>query len=228
MLLLESPSEIIKEVLKKIFDFFFKVKLTGNEFLLQTKNGILLCNHLDYMDFFFPLFYIEKKIFLLYSLEFKDPSIFNIVFNEISKKFLQFINIKTISEEEVDQTIKEIAQKNLLFIFPELKPSETGILTPFSYKIINSVYTTSLERKIPILPCGINGTQQISLILQNKNFDYGKIKIEINIGNPIFFDNNINLEQFSEEMQKQIYALSQHPERRKRGRFLIKTEAREF
>lgn len=223
MLLIESPPIILKETLKNIFNLFFKVRITGNEAILFTKNGIILCNHLNYMDILLPLFYLEKKIFVLYSVELIDS---NIVLNDITKKFLQFINIKAIPEEDLLQTIKEISEKHLLFIFPELKPSETGILNPFSYKISNSIYLATLEKKIPIIPCGMDGTQQISLLLQNKNFDYGKIKIEMNIGNPTIFDNRISLEQFTEEIQKQIYALSQHPERRKKGRFIIKSDAR--
>lgn len=227
MFVLLSPIPIIKDFFKNLFNFFFDVKIHNIEILKEVKKGIIVSNHLDFIDLIIPLFYLPDKISLFYSLNFFKNTIFDILTNENLKNLYNFFNIKILSFSELEKNIQTIAQKNFLFIFPESIPSFTGILNPFDQNLIKHIYFANLNQ-IPIIPSGIQGTHRISQSLLKWNFEFSKIKIQYNLGNPLLISQETSLEAFQEELQKQIYALSQHPERRSKGRSIIRSGAREL
>lgn len=227
MITIQSPPAIVKNFFQNLLSFLFNVRINNIETLKELKNGIIVCNHLDLIDLFIPLIYLPYKITTLYSYNFLRNTIFDILLNENLKNFYNFLDIKILSSSDIENTIIEIAQKNFLFIFPELNPSPTGILNPFDENIIKNIYFANLNQ-IPIIPSGIQGSYGISQSIQKMNFEFAKIKIQYNIGNPIITNSEIQLNTFIEELQKQVYALSQHPERRSKGRPLIRSDAREL
>ncbi|MFN3603900.1 MAG: lysophospholipid acyltransferase family protein [Leptonema sp. (in: bacteria)] len=228
MILFESPPLFLQKVSQNFLNLFLKVKITGMEFLKDLKYGIILSNHFDFIDLVIPIFYLEKKIYVLYTENPLEKSIFKIILNENLNPYLNLFNLSLIPKDELSENIQKISKNNLLFIFPELKPSETGIVNPFSYELTEEIYLISLNHKIPIIPCGIQGTHELSNWIQKLNFELIKINVQFHIGNPIFLENTIEFSEFKEEIEKQVYALTQHPERRSRGRTLIRTDARKL
>lgn len=216
----------VKFFFKNILSFFLNVKVTGEEFL--DNNGIIVANHLDVSDILIPLFYLDKPIHLLYPVDIRNLSFLEFLLHRNFNIFNTMIKFILISENELQTKLKIESKNKLIFIFPEIQPSSSGIIQPFNENIIQTIYECSQLNQIPIFPSGIQGTYKLSELFSIVNSIFNKTKINFNIGNPININQMNSFSVLKEELQKQVYALSLHPERRKQSRTIIKTDAREL
>lgn len=221
------PTEI-KFFFKNILSFFLNVKITGEEFLDNNKNGIIVSNHLDLGDILIPLFYLDKPIHLLYPIDIRNLPLLEFLLNHNFVILSNMIKYVLISEEELFSKLKYESKNKMIFIFPEIQPSSTGIIQPFNDNIIQIIYECANSNQIPIIPSGIQGTYKLSELYSMVSSVLNRTKINFNVGNPINISETNSYKDLKEELQKQVYALSLHPERRKQSRAIIKTDAREL
>ncbi len=226
MFVLYSIPVEIQKFFQNVLSLLFKIKITGKEFLNLRKNGIILSNHLDIADVIIPLFYLEN-IFVLYNTDILKNPFFDFIFNNNLRNLYQNLNIYFFTEEEIQNKLKTMAESHKVFLFPELYPSDTGIIKTLDLKISEAIFYCFNEG-IPIFPSGINGTYKLSDFNSVINLVFNKIKINYNIGQPMEFTENLDLIEFKNEIKKQLYALSLHPERRSRGRVIIRSGARDL
>ncbi|MBR32944.1 MAG: 1-acyl-sn-glycerol-3-phosphate acyltransferase [Spirochaetaceae bacterium] len=137
-------------------------------------------------------------------------------------------------QEIEDQMLELLKEGHLLSIFPEGTRSETGVMASFKPMTAR----LALKARVPIIPSGIRGAHGFSDVrtfLSGEVFQRG---IYYNVGNPIQpsdFPDVSDLGEkaaaraLTEDLQKQVYALTLHPERRSRGREVPrKTRARQL
>jgi len=218
----------IKMFFQNILSFLFQVKITGEDFLKDFNQGIIVSNHEDISDLILPLFFIPKPIYLVYPLDIQKETTFDLLLNQNLKIFYNLLEIQFVEKENLHQTILDLSKKHFIFIYPELKPTMSGVIQPFNEELIEAIYRSAIQHNLPIFPSGIKGTYNLSNIFSMIQLAFQRIKINYNIGNPIFIDSNVELTTLKNDLEKQVYALSQHPERRKRSRAIIRTDAREL
>ncbi|MCB1138432.1 MAG: 1-acyl-sn-glycerol-3-phosphate acyltransferase [Leptospiraceae bacterium] len=137
-------------------------------------------------------------------------------------------------QEIEDQMLELLREGHLLSVFPEGTRSETGVMAPFKPMTAR----LALKARVPIIPSGIRGAHGFSDVrnfLSGEAFQRG---IYYNVGSPILPADFPSVDELgekaaaralTEEIQKQVYALSLHPERRASGREVPrKTKARQL
>ncbi|GIX43571.1 MAG: hypothetical protein KatS3mg129_3304 [Leptospiraceae bacterium] len=213
---------------QNLLSFIINVKITGEDFIKDHKRGIIVCNHYDFSDLIIPLFYFPKVVYLIYPMDIQKNHIFDLLLNQNLNIFYDLLEIHFIKEEELENQIKQLSKDNLVFLFPELNPTHTGVIQPFNENIIKMIYNATIENDLLVFPSGINGTFRLSDFFSMIQLALQRVKINYNIGYPIQINNTVDVNDFKKELEKQTYALSLHPERRKKGRAIIRTDAREL
>lgn len=130
-----------------------------------------------------------------------------------------------------DQLVEMLKSGKLVSIFPEGTRSETGVMGPF--KVMTA--RLAIRAGVPIIPSGIHGAFGFTT---PENFLTGealKRLILYNIGQPILpkdfpeGDEKKASKELTAELERIVYALTLHPERRHTGRGPVKrTKARQL
>ncbi len=218
----------IKMFFQNVLSLLLEVRITGEDFLKDFKQGIIVSNHYDISDLIIPLFFIPKPIYLIYPLDIKKDNTFDLLLNQNLKIFYNLLEIQFVEKENLYNTILGLSKNHFIFIYPELKPTTSGVIQPFNEDMVEAIYRSALQNNLPIFPSGIQGTYKLSDIFSMVQLAFQRIKINYNIGNPIFIESNVDEIALKNDLEKQVYALSLHPERRKRSRAIIRTDAREL
>ncbi|MBL8021816.1 MAG: 1-acyl-sn-glycerol-3-phosphate acyltransferase [Leptospirales bacterium] len=119
-----------------------------------------------------------------------------------------------------DYMVGLIEQGELVSLYPEGTRTETGVMGPFKALAAK----LAIRARVPIIPSGITGSFGF---FTPQNILSGRIfqtKITYNIGKPIppsefpTGDEKKAAKELTAELEKQVYALTLHPERRSRAR----------
>ncbi|MCS7205718.1 MAG: hypothetical protein NZ853_08470 [Leptospiraceae bacterium] len=224
MVLIQSLPKIPKEMLKNLLAQKIEFRITGEEFL--SKRGIIISNHLDIFDLLIPLVYLKQPLYLLYDEKALDGNLVSFV-----QRFSYFYFFSWMSEDKIEKTLLELTQNSHLFVFPERMPTKTGVIQPFDLFVFSILLRVCRKNELVLIPSGIDGTFRLSELssLWELLFHFRKIRIDYHVGQPIsVLESESDEAWLKQEVEKQVYSLSQHPERRKKGRILIKTSAREL
>ena len=139
-------------------------------------------------------------------------------------------------QEIEEQMLDLLAEGHLLSIFPEGTRTETGVMGPFKPMTAR----LALKARVPIIPSGIHGAfgfSDVRNFLSGEAFQRG---IFYNVGHPILPSDFPKVEEgaagekaaaraLTEDLQKQVYALTLHAERRSSAREVPrKTRARQL
>jgi len=113
-----------------------------------------------------------------------------------------------------------LKQGNFLSIYPEGTRSETGLMGPFKHLTAK----LAIRAQVPIVPSGIGGAFQLltpASILSGRFF---KSTVRYNVGQPVYpkdfppGDEKRSAKELTAFLEKQVYALSMHQERRQKTR----------
>jgi len=119
-----------------------------------------------------------------------------------------------------DYMVKLVSEGELVSIYPEGTRTDTGVMGPFKALAAK----IAIRAKVPIIPTGITGSFGFftpQSILSRRIFS---TKITYNVGKPIppsefpRGDEKKAAKDLTAELEKQVYALTLHPERRGHAR----------
>lgn len=116
--------------------------------------------------------------------------------------------------------IDTLKKGEVLSIFPEGTRSRSGQMNPFKPMTAGLAF----KANVPIIPCGINGAYKLSTLSSILSGELLRREIFFNIGVPIYPDQypaedpKRAARMITDDIEKQVYALSQHSDRRKEGR----------
>lgn len=126
--------------------------------------------------------------------------------------------------EQMENYMVEILKSGeLLSIYPEGTRTETGVMGPFKAMAAK----VAIRAQVPIIPSGISGAHNMSkpeAFLSGAAF---KAKIRYNIGQPIPPEHfppgpeKKAAKELTEELEKRVYFLKDHPERRTKPRRFV-------
>ncbi|HMU84913.1 MAG TPA: lysophospholipid acyltransferase family protein, partial [Leptospiraceae bacterium] len=119
-----------------------------------------------------------------------------------------------------DYMVQLIKEGNLISLYPEGTRTDTGVMAPFKALAAK----LAIRAQAPIIPTGITGSFGFltpQSILSGRIFS---TKIHYNVGKPIppsefpKTDEKKAAKELTAELEKQVYALTLHPERRDHAR----------
>lgn len=122
-----------------------------------------------------------------------------------------------------DYMVDILKSGEILSIYPEGTRSETGVMGPFKAMAAK----VAIRAGVPVIPSGIQGAHNMSkpeAFLTGSAF---KAKIRYNIGQPIPPEDFPSgpekkaAKELTEELEKRVYFLKEHPERRGKPRKFI-------
>jgi 1-acyl-sn-glycerol-3-phosphate acyltransferase len=123
--------------------------------------------------------------------------------------------------ERLENYICEILKSGeLVAIYPEGTRTETGVMGPFKAMAAK----LAIRAQVPLIPSGISGAWKMSTPQAFLNGSVFKTKINYNIGNIIPPDQFPKENEkkaakiLTEELEKRVYFLTNHPERRGHSR----------
>ncbi len=123
--------------------------------------------------------------------------------------------------QELENYMVDIVKKgNILSIFPEGTRTDTGLMGPFKAMAAK----LAIRAQVPIIPSGINGAFKFSSPESILTGQILRRKISYNVGQPIQpkdfpqGDEKKAAKELTAFLEKQVYALTLHPERRGHAR----------
>ncbi len=148
---------VFKAILKPILRLLYGIKVEGIEHLPRKGPAIIAANHVSFLDsFFIPLVVRRRKVTYLakadYFKSWKTAWFFNMAGQipterEGGKK----------SEQALNTALRVLKEGKLLGIYPEGTRSPTGKL----YRGRTGVARLALAARVPIIPCGLVGTEKV-------------------------------------------------------------------
>lgn len=172
---------VFKAILKPILRLLYGIKVEGVEHLPRKGPAIIAANHVSFLDsFFIPLVVRRRKVTYLakadYFKSWKTAWFFNMAGQipterEGGKK----------SEQALNTALRVLKEGKLLGIYPEGTRSPTGKL----YRGRTGVARLALAARVPIIPCGLVGTEKV--MPKEARFPrlLGRPKVVVRFGRPL-------------------------------------------
>jgi 1-acyl-sn-glycerol-3-phosphate acyltransferase len=153
---------VVKAILTPILRFFFRVRVEGAEHVPAEGPAILASNHLSFCDsFFLPMVLRRRVTFVAKSDYFTGAGIkgrFQRGFFKGTGQVPIDRSGGSASEGAMRAGMKVLERGELFGIYPEGTRSHDGRL----YKGRTGVARLALEAKVPVIPCGVIGTDKVA------------------------------------------------------------------
>ena len=172
---------VFKAVLKPLLMMLYGIKVEGLENLPKKGPAIIAANHLSFLDsFFIPLVVKLRKVTYLakadYFKSWKTAWFFNMAGQipterEGGKK----------SEQALNTALRVLREGKLLGIYPEGTRSPDGKL----HRGRTGVARLALAAKVPIVPCGLVGTEDVMPKDAKLPRLFGRPKVLVRFGRPL-------------------------------------------
>jgi len=196
-------SSICKILLKPIVDAFLVKEARGLE-NVPKENFILTANHQSHLDQIVTAYVCVPRGFKMIGQTDRYTGGIDRILREIAYFIGGVIPLNRKSEESrkraIEKAIDYLKKGGILIIYPEGTRTRTGDIQ----KGKTGVAKIFLKTGKPILPVGIKGT--FELLPPGKAFPAIKRIIEINVGQPLYFNEELekakNLDQQSEECKE--------------------------
>ncbi|HLO13505.1 MAG TPA: lysophospholipid acyltransferase family protein [Anaerolineales bacterium] len=149
---------IIRWLIRRIFNLIADVKVTGYEYLPREESFVIATNHLGIVDVPIAFYALDRwDMFVLIGEKWKKVGLFRWVGKHFNFIFIDRFNpdIKALRK-----VISLMEENNILVIAPEGTRSRTGALIEAKPGV--SYLATKLNR--PILPVAITGTEDKNLL----------------------------------------------------------------
>ncbi len=182
---------VIKAILKPILLGVYRIRVEGLENIPRKGPAIIAANHLSFLDsFFIPLVVKKRKITYLakadYFTNWKTAWFFNMVGQIPVDR-----DDKEKSQQALRTGLRVLREGNLLGIYPEGTRSPDGKL----YRGRTGAARLALAGKVPVIPCGLIGTDEVMPKAAKLPRVRGQIRVKVRFGKPIDFSRYAGREQ---------------------------------
>ncbi|MDP9068965.1 MAG: 1-acyl-sn-glycerol-3-phosphate acyltransferase [Actinomycetota bacterium] len=172
---------VFKAILKPILRLLYGIKVEGLENVPRKGPAIIAANHVSFLDsFFIPLVVRRRKVTYLakadYFKSWKTAWFFNMAGQIPTER-----EGGQKSEQALNTALRVLKEGKLLGIYPEGTRSPTGKL----YRGRTGVARLALAAKVPIIPCGLIGTEEV--MPKEAKFPrlLGRPKVLVRFGRPL-------------------------------------------
>ena len=174
---------VVKGVLKPLLKMLYRIRVEGLENVPKTGPAIIAANHISFLDsFFIPLVVDRRKVTYLAKADY---------FKSWKTKWF-FTGVGQIScerqggsksQQSLEIALDVLKDGNLLGIYPEGTRSPDGIL----YKGRTGVARLALTAKVPVIPVGLIGTEEVMPKDAKLPRLTGRLNVKIRFGKPLDF-----------------------------------------
>ena len=205
---------ISKLIIPPIYRLWVR-KIEGVDNIPKDKAFILAGNHTSYFDvLLLPSIILPKLSIKMHALvnSYYWKPLFSGFFLTKWECIPVYIdkekNAKGKNKKALEKALEYLKNNEIMMIFPEGKRSPDGKLQ----KAYNGIARLALKAKVPVLPCGIIGSNKV----MPKGAAFPRfVRCEVNIGNPMHFEKYYNkkltkkmLDDITRSIMKEIAKLS--------------------
>jgi 1-acyl-sn-glycerol-3-phosphate acyltransferase len=183
----------------------YRIKAEGFENLPKDKNYIIAANHQSYLDpvlISLTLYKVARKKIRFLTKE----RIWRLFGQRLGIKYLGMIPIDTNNPaKSLEIAVSCLKQGEIIGIFPESGRNKEKI--PILLKGKTGAAKLALLTRIPVVPCGVFSSPELSTGEAIRNFIFPKKKPMVVLGKPMFFEKYYDLEitkEVLEEITRQI------------------------
>ena len=174
---------IIKGILKPLLRGIYKIRVEGLENVPKNGPAIIAANHLSFLDsFFIPLVIKRRKMTYLAKADYFKSWKTSWFFKGVGQIACEREGGKK-SEQSLQIALEVLEEKKLLGIYPEGTRSPDGKL----HRGRTGVARLALAAKVPVVPCGLVGTD----VVMSKSAKFprllGRIEVRVRFGRPLDF-----------------------------------------
>ncbi len=174
---------VFKAILKPILRLLYGIKVEGLQNVPKKGPAIIAANHLSFLDsFFIPLVVNRRKVTYLAKADYFKSWKTAWFFKTAGQISCERAGGKK-SEQSLDIALDVLRSGNLLGIYPEGTRSPDGRL----YRGRTGVARLALAAKVPVIPCGLVGTEAV--MPKGKKFPKirGHTEVRVRFGKPLDF-----------------------------------------
>ena len=202
---------VIKAILKPLLGALYRVRGEGIENLPRRGPAIIAANHLSFLDsFFIPLMVPRRRVTYLAKIDYfkswKTAWFFKAVGQIPTER-----GGGRKSQQSLEIALEVLHDGKLLGIYPEGTRSPDGYL----YRGRTGVARLALAARVPVIPCGVVGTDEVMPKAAKMPRLWGRPKVRVRFGKPLdfsrYFDNATDrfvLRSVTDEIMYEIMRLS--------------------
>ena len=174
---------LIKAVLKPLLKMLYRIRVEGLENVPTTGPAIIAANHLSFLDsFFIPLVVKRRKVTYLAKADYFKSWKTKWFFHGVGQISCERTG-GSKSQQSLEIALDVLKDGNLLGIYPEGTRSPDGYL----YKGRTGVARLALTAKVPVIPVGLIGTDEVMPKEAKLPRLTGRLGVKIRFGKPLDF-----------------------------------------
>lgn len=174
---------ILKGILKPLLLAIYRIRIDGLENVPKKGPAIIAANHLSFLDsFFIPLVVKRRKVTYLAKADYFKSWKTSWFFKAAGQIPCERAGGKK-SEQSLQIALEVLDGGDLLGIYPEGTRSPDGYL----YRGRTGVARLALAARVPVVPCGLVGTEKV--MPKDAKFPRlrGRIEVRVRFGKPLDF-----------------------------------------
>ena len=237
------PREVPATIIKTLMEMIYRVEVTGSEHVPRKGGAVLICNHTDSLDIPVIGLYMPRKVVFLGKNEVFNPQEALIKILNADNSILKQPGLNQIQKwggmpiirnfhgedaksavayyEDLENYMVSILKSGeIVSIFPEGTRTLSGVMGPFKALAAK----IAIRANVPIIPTGISGAWNMSTPKAILSGQTRNTVIRYNIGIPVLPEEFPKEPEkkaakiLTEELEKRVYFLTTHPERRGKPR----------
>jgi 1-acyl-sn-glycerol-3-phosphate acyltransferase len=202
---------ILKAVLKPILTALYGIKAEGLENVPKDGPAVLAANHVSFLDsFFLPLVIKGRKVTYLAKADYFKSWKTAWFFRMAGQIPIEREGGRS-SQAALQTGLGVLREGKLLGIYPEGTRSPDGLL----HRGRTGVSRLALSAQVPVIPCGLVGTEEVMPKDAKLPKFFGRPKIKVRFGKPIDTSRYANKERdrlalrsFTDELMYEIMQIS--------------------
>jgi 1-acyl-sn-glycerol-3-phosphate acyltransferase len=174
---------VIKGVLKPLLKMLYRIRVEGLENVPKTGPAIVAANHVSFLDsFFIPLVIKRRKVTYLAKADYFKSWKTKWFFHGVGQISCEREG-GSKSQQSLEIALDVLKDGNLLGIYPEGTRSPDGVL----YRGRTGVARLALAAKVPVIPVGLIGTNEVMPKDAKLPRLTGRINVTVRFGKPLDF-----------------------------------------
>jgi 1-acyl-sn-glycerol-3-phosphate acyltransferase len=174
---------VIKAIVKPTLHALYRIRAEGAGNIPKKGAAIVAANHLSFLDsFFIPVVIKRRKLTYLAKADYFSNWKTAWFFKSLGQISTEREGGRR-SQQSLEIALEVLREGKLLGIYPEGTRSPDGYL----YRGRTGVARLALTAKVPVIPCGLSGTDQV--MPKNAKWPrlWGRTRVRVRFGKPLDF-----------------------------------------